>query len=82
MKKNRLPPPGTLPTIDNHRDWLRQSQRFPVQVRFDVQQEEELVRQLRIGGQTAVIAYGEGAWLTKLLGKLYIRVMSILSYAY
>jgi multidrug resistance efflux pump len=79
---NRHPQPGTLPTIDNDRDWLRQSQRFPVLVRFDFQQDEDLLRQLRVGGQASVIAYGEGAWLTKLLGSAYIRVMSFLSYAY
>lgn len=74
--------PGMLPTIDNDRDWLRQSQRFPVQVRFDVRQEPDLLGQLRVGGQVSVIAYGEGAWLTRLLGSAYIRVVSVLSYAY
>ena len=44
-------PPGTLPTIQNNRDWLRQSQRFPVIIGFDVDQDEALRRQLRIGGQ-------------------------------
>jgi multidrug resistance efflux pump len=28
-------PPGTLPTIQNSRDWLRQAQRFPVAIEFD-----------------------------------------------
>ena len=35
-----------------------------------------------IGGQASVVAYTEEAWLTALLGKLYIRVMSLLAYAY
>lgn len=74
--------PGMLPTIDNDRDWLRQSQRFPVLVRFDVRQDEDLLGQLRVGGQVSVIAYGEGAWLTRLLGSAYIRLVSVLSYAY
>lgn len=74
--------PGNLPTIDNNRDWLRQSQRFPVRVRFDVRQDDALLGQLRIGGQANVIAYGDGAWLTALLGRLYIRVVSVLTYAY
>lgn len=74
--------PGTLPTIDNSRDWLRASQRFPVVVNFDVQQEEELITQLRMGGQASVMAYAEGAWVTRILGKIYVRFMSILSYAY
>ena len=41
--------PGRLPTIKNDRDWLRQSQRFPVNVKFDINQCEELSEQLRIG---------------------------------
>lgn len=74
--------PGTLPTIDNDRDWLRSSQRFPVVVKFDVQQHDELMTQLRMGGQASVMAYSEGAWLTRVLAKVYVRFMSILSYAY
>jgi multidrug resistance efflux pump len=73
--------PGTLPTIDNNRDWLRASQRFPVVVTFDVKQEDLMV-QLRMGGQASVMAYAEGAWITRILGKVYIRFMSIMSYAY
>ncbi len=76
------PPPGTLPTIENQRDWLRQAQRFPVQVEFPISQAPELAENLRIGGQASVVAYTEEAWLTALLGKLYIRLMSIVSYAY
>ena len=75
-------PPGTLPTIQNDRDWLRQSQRFPVVVDFDVRQSDELRRQLRIGGQASVIVYSEGHGLLGLLGGAYIRLVSLLSYAY
>ena len=78
---SNAPSPGTLPTIDNNRDWLRQAQRFPVIVSFDAQQ-EGLRQQLRIGGQVSVIAYSEGHGILKLLGKLYIRIMSWFSYAY
>ena len=76
------PPPGTLPSISNNRDWLRQAQRFPVIVRFPVDQDPDLVDNLRVGGQASVIAYTEKAWLTSMLGKLYIRFMSVLAYAY
>ncbi len=74
--------PGTLPTIDNNRDWLRQSQRFPVVIRFDPRQAPDLTGQLRLGGQAAVMAYSDKAWLTRYLGKAYLRFMSYLSYAY
>ena len=76
------PPVGTLPSIENNRDWLRQAQRFPVIVGFDARQDPALRDALRIGGQASVIAYGEGSGITKLLGKLYIRVASWLTYAY
>jgi len=76
------PPPGTLPTIENNRDWLRQSQRFPVVIGFEAVQEEELRQQLRIGGQASVIAYTEGHGFLKLLGKADISLLSLLSYAY
>lgn len=73
---------GTLPSIQNDRDWLRQSQRFPVVIGFDSAQDPALQAQLRIGGQASVIAYSEGSWMTKLLGKTWIRIASVLSYAY
>lgn len=76
------PPPGTLPSISNSRDWLRQAQRFPVVVRFPPDQSPELIGQLRIGGQASVVAYTEKAWLTRMLARLHIRLMSILAYAY
>jgi len=74
--------PGTLPTIQNDRDWLRQSQRFPVVINFDINQDPKLREQIRIGGQASVIAYTENYDLIGFLGKIYIRLMSWLSYAY
>jgi multidrug resistance efflux pump len=73
--------PGTLPVVQNNRDWLRQSQRFPVVISFSTEQ-KALREQLRVGGQVSVIAYTEGHGVLKILGKAYIRVMSWLSYAY
>ena len=75
------PPPGTLPTVSNSRDWLRQAQRFPVVVGFTTD-DPELRRQLRIGGQASVLVLTEEATLTRWLGRFYIRLMSWLSYAY
>lgn len=78
----QAPPAGNLPTIDNNRDWLRQSQRYPVMIELDSNQNEKLHDHVRIGGQVEVMAYTEKAWLLKLVGKIYIRVMSLFSYAY
>ena len=75
-------PPGNLPTVENNRDWLRQAQRFPVVIGFDIAQHESLRRQLRVGGQTSVIVYSSEGGLLRMLGKAYIRLKSWLSYAY
>ena len=76
------PPPGTLPTIQNSRDWLRQAQRYPVMIQLEQGEMERLRENIRIGGQAEVIAYSEESTFTKLVGKLFIRVMSWFSYAY
>jgi len=76
------PPAGTLPTIDNNRDWLRQSQRFPVIVAFDVKQSDKLKHFVRIGGQAEVIGFTEGHGFLNSLARIYIRIMSYFSYAY
>ncbi len=75
-------PPGTLPTVQNNRDWLRQAQRFPVLIDIDRDQFAELDGNLRIGGQVSVVFYSEGSGFLNLLGALYIRVMSWFAYAY
>jgi len=82
VSAGQAPSPGTLPTVDNSRDWLRQSQRFPVVIGFDVTQDEILRRQLRVGGLASVIAYSDGHGVLSMLGRAYIRLMSYLSYAY
>jgi multidrug resistance efflux pump len=75
-------PAGNLPQIDNNRDWLRQSQRFPVVIAFDPAQREQLRHQLRLGGQVEVMAFSDvHPWL-KPLGKAYMRLTSWLSYLY
>jgi multidrug resistance efflux pump len=82
VSASQAPPPGTLPTVSNNRDWLRQAQRFPVVVVFDIAQDPALRSQLRIGGQAAVIAYAGDTSVLRWLGGLYVRLMSWLSYAY
>ena len=76
------PPPGTLPTIQNNRDWLRQAQRYPVMIQFDEGELERLRKNVRIGGQAEAIAYTDESAFTRLVGKLFIRIMSWFSYAY
>jgi multidrug resistance efflux pump len=82
ISTGQAPAPGSLPSIQNNRDWLRQSQRFPVIIDFERSQMGRLLSQLRIGGQAEVIAYTEDHGLLRLIGELYIRFMALLSYAY
>lgn len=78
----QAPPAGSLPTVENNRDWLRQSQRYPVIIEFDPEQGDQLRDNIRIGGQVEVMAYTQESGLLKMIGKVYIRVMSWFSYAY
>lgn len=82
VNAGQVPPAGSLPTIENNRDWLRQSQRFPVIISLNPADRETLLKQVRVGGQAEVIAYTEGHGLLNFLGRLYIRFMSWFSYAY
>ncbi|MCO6057046.1 HlyD family secretion protein [Pseudomonas sp. MOB-449] len=77
----QAPAPGTLPTVDNSRDWLRPAQRFPVIVEFAPGEVEQL-RGLRVGGQAEVMAFPTEGNPLNPLGRLFIYLMSWLSYAY
>ena len=71
---------GTLPTIDNDRNWLRAEQRFPVTIDFET---GDLARSdLRVGSQASVIVYTGDNWFMNALGRFYIRLNALLSYAY
>jgi multidrug resistance efflux pump len=73
--------PGSLPTIDNSRDWLRQAQRFPVAVEIDPAERAQL-RAVQIGGQADVLVYTGDHGLMNWLGRVYIRLMSWFAYVY
>lgn len=75
------PPPGTLPQVQNNRDWLRQAQRIPVTIEFDPSETPRL-RTARIGGQAEVLVYSDDNPVMNMFGALYIRIMSWLSYLY
>jgi len=74
-------PPGTLPTVQNNRDWLRQAQRIPVIVEFDRSETPRLAK-ARVGGQADVLVYTGRHPVLNALGTLYIHVMSWVSYLY
>jgi multidrug resistance efflux pump len=77
----KQPQPGTLPEVENSRDWLRQAQRFPVAVEFEPSERERL-RGVRIGGQADVLIYTGDNPVMNWLGDVFIRVMSYFSYLY
>ncbi|WP_176057985.1 HlyD family secretion protein [Paraburkholderia sp. BCC1876] len=74
-------PPGSLPTVQNSRDWLRPTQRFPVVVEF-LPGELAAMRGVRVGGQAEVMAFPIQGSLLNLPGRLFLRLMSWLSYVY
>jgi multidrug resistance efflux pump len=73
-------PLGELPTIENDKNWLRESQRFPVLVDFETENVGKLG--LRIGSQASVTGYTGTHPLLNTIGRLRMRIVSYLSYAY
>ena len=74
-------PLGSLPTIENDRQWLRDAQRFPVQVEFELEKQSERLG-IRVGSQASVIVYTGDHWLFNFVGKAHIRIASLLTYAF
>ena len=74
-------PLGSLPTIDNDRQWLRDAQRFSVLVDFEIPDPAERSG-IRVGAQASVIVYADSGWIMTLLGKIKMRLVSIFTYAY
>jgi multidrug resistance efflux pump len=76
--------PGSLPTVQNSRDWLRPAQRFPVIIEFSPESLAMLRdnRGIRAGGQAEVMAFPSEGNLLNPLGRVFLRLMSWLSYVY
>ncbi|MHA3015009.1 Multidrug resistance efflux pump [Cupriavidus necator] len=74
-------PPGSLPTVQNSRDWLRPAQRFPVVVEI-AQGELASMRGIRVGGQAEVMAFPTQGNPLNPLGRVFLYLMSWLSYVY
>lgn len=75
------PPLGALPTIQNDDSWLRPAQRFPVLIDFELPVENQTTR-IKVGSQASVIVYTGASPLFNTLGRLYMRTMAYLTYAY
>ena len=73
-------PLGSLPSIKNDPDWLRESQRYPVWIDFDLTIDED--ERLKVGSQASVVVYTGRHWVSNALASILIRLVSILTYAY
>ena len=80
----QTPAPGTLPSVQNSRDWLRPAQRFPVIIEFSPDSLSTLrdSRGIRAGGQAEVMAFPTEGNPLNPLGHVFVGFMSWLSYAY
>jgi multidrug resistance efflux pump len=74
-------PLGSLPTVQNDQTWLRSAQRYPVVVGFELSDQGN-ARLLKVGSQASVVVYTGEHWLFNALARFYIRLESILTYAY
>ena len=71
---------GSLPVIENDRNWLREAQRFPVIIEVDNVRVDTLG--LRVGAQATVMIFTDSSSLLRPVGKLYMRLVSLFSYFY
>jgi multidrug resistance efflux pump len=69
---------GELPTIKNQSSWIRDPQRFPARIVLDA---ENYIPGLRHGSQANVIVYTGDNGLVNAIGKLWIWLVSVLTYA-
>lgn len=74
-------PLGSLPTIDNDREWLRDAQRFSVIIDFELPTVDDRMG-IRVGAQASVIVYTGGGFLFNTLGRIKMWLESIFTYAY
>jgi len=71
---------GELLTIKGKTGWLRDSQRFPVTIKFSEEYHPKGL--LRVGGQADVQVYTSSNVVVNTFGWFWIRLLSWLSYAY
>jgi multidrug resistance efflux pump len=70
---------GGLATVQTTSGWLRQAQNFPVLIRFS----DDSARGFRrAGGQVNVIIYTGSRPILNTLGRIWVRLISLLSHIY
>ena len=74
-------PTGTLPTVDAPKGWLREPQRFPVRVVLDAPTDaSKKLAPGRSGAQANVVVLTRESSVMNPLARLWIRIISLLSY--
>ena len=81
---NSETPAGTLPDVQTQQGWLRDPQRFPVRIALKEEASNALGDlPLRNGAQANVlILTNPDSWLLNPIGRLWLRIVSWLSYLY
>ncbi|MBC7953270.1 MAG: HlyD family secretion protein [Rhodospirillaceae bacterium] len=71
-------PGGELPTIRNNSGWVRDPQRFPVRLSMAT---DAVPQGIRYNSQANAIVYADDNPFTRAIGWLWIRLVSVLTYA-
>lgn len=72
-------PLGSLPTVENDPNWLRDAQRYPVLIDFELPEGQV---PLKVGSQATVAVYTGDHFVVNPLARVYLWLLSILTYAY
>ena len=72
-------PLGSLPTVENDSNWLRDAQRYPVLIDFELPEGQV---PLKVGSQATVAVYTGDHFVVNPLARVYLWLLSILTYAY
>jgi len=76
------PPLGKLPSIKNDKNWLRPAQRYSVLIDFELPTDERGKTRMKVGSQATVVVYTGTHPVFNVLGRLIMRLRSLLEYAY
>ena len=77
VSQGGIDPATGLPTIHNQSGWVRDPQRFPIRLTFA----GEVPKGIRYGSQVNVTIYTGDNPIVNALGEVWIRLVSVLSYA-
>ena len=77
VSQGNLDPATGLPTIRSQSGWVRDPQRFPVRLVFEG---GKFPQGVRYGSQANIIIYADDNAVMDLLGSVWIRLVSVLSY--